>query len=121
MTDLISRAIAAYEAELDLWGNRINKYGDGGKFEVFRQDPERGCGEHTELHKFWAHEDSEDSLHVLSTRAAMKAAIAEMRDPTIEMCIAGTEEWLCERAMEDRSLTNWQAMIDAALSEESGL
>lgn len=42
-------------------------------------------------------------------------AIRAMREPTIEMEIAGTEQWLCEAAMEDRAGVNWRAMIDEAL------
>lgn len=34
-------------------------------------------------------------------------------DPTLEMQVAGTEQWLCEAAMEDRSAANWKAMISA--------
>jgi hypothetical protein len=46
-----------------------------------------------------------------------RAAIAAMREPTLDMEVAGTEQWLCEAAMEDRSKANWQAMIDSALAE----
>lgn len=46
-----------------------------------------------------------------------RAAIAAMREPTIDMQVAGTEQWLCEAAMEERSPANWKAMIDAALGE----
>lgn len=41
--------------------------------------------------------------------------IDAIRVPTAAMQIAGTEQWLCEAAMEDRSAANWTAMIDAAL------
>lgn len=46
------------------------------------------------------------------------AAIEAMREPTIEMQVAGTEQWLCVAAMEDRSAANWRAMIDAILTGE---
>jgi hypothetical protein len=49
--------------------------------------------------------------------AAARAAIEAMREPTIDMVVAGTEQWLCEAAMEDRSEANWRAMIDEALRE----
>jgi hypothetical protein len=45
------------------------------------------------------------------------AAIAAMREPTVEMEIAGTEYWALKVAMEDRSAGVWQAMVDAALGE----
>ncbi len=51
-------------------------------------------------------------------RAARKAVLLELREPTEEMKVAGTEQWLCVEAMEDRSGANWRAMIDAALEEE---
>ncbi len=44
-----------------------------------------------------------------------------MRDCTLDMEVAGTEQWLCEACQEDRSRTNWQAMIDAALHEDEPL
>ena len=34
--------------------------------------------------------------------------------PTVEMIIAGTEEWLCIAAMEDRAEVIWNAMLAAA-------
>jgi hypothetical protein len=46
-----------------------------------------------------------------------RAAIEAMREPTMDMVVAGTEQWLCEAAMEDRSEANWRAMIDEALRE----
>lgn len=46
-------------------------------------------------------------------------AIEAMREPTIDMEVAGTEAWLCEAAMEDRAGANYRAMIDAALSSPS--
>lgn len=52
--------------------------------------------------------------HFTSTEA--RAAIAAMRVPTIEMEIAGAEQWALMSAMEDRSAANWKAMIDAALA-----
>lgn len=48
--------------------------------------------------------------------SAARAAIAAMREPAIEMEIAGTEQWALMSAMEDRSAANWKAMIDAALA-----
>lgn len=40
------------------------------------------------------------------------------RVATVEMEIAGTEDWLCIRAMEERSSAIWDAMIYAALSSK---
>ncbi|PKR55420.1 hypothetical protein [Thalassospira marina] len=47
-----------------------------------------------------------------------KVAIEAMKEPTTEMEIAGTEQWLCEAAMEDRAGVNYRAMITAALEGE---
>lgn len=44
-----------------------------------------------------------------------KVAIEAMKEPTTEMEIVGTEQWLCEAAMEDRAGVNFRAMITAAL------
>lgn len=46
-----------------------------------------------------------------------EAIVRAIRDPSTEMEVAGTEQWLCEAAMEDRSGTNWRAMCDAILGE----
>ena len=35
-------------------------------------------------------------------------------EPTIEMLVEGTEDWLCIRAMEDRAATIWSAMLAAS-------
>lgn len=48
-------------------------------------------------------------------KAFARAAIKAMREPTVDMEVAGTEAWLCEAAMEDRSKANYRAMIDYAL------
>jgi hypothetical protein len=55
--------------------------------------------------------DAHNEAAAMNARAAIEA----MREPTDEMEVAGTEQWLCEAAMEDRSGANWRAMIDAAL------
>lgn len=49
--------------------------------------------------------------------AAMKA----MLEPTADMEVAGTEAWLCESAMEDRTRSNWKAMLshEIAAAEEA--
>jgi hypothetical protein len=44
----------------------------------------------------------------------VREAFAELREPTVEMEVAGTEAWTAEAAMEDRSKRNWQAMVDEA-------
>jgi len=44
-----------------------------------------------------------------------KAAIMAMREPTVDMEVAGTEAWTREAAMEDRAKVNYRAMIDYAL------
>lgn len=46
-----------------------------------------------------------------------RAVIAAIREPTVEMEIAGTEYWALRVAMEDRSAGVWRAMIDAARAE----
>lgn len=48
------------------------------------------------------------------------AAVHAMREPTVEMEVAGTEAWVVEAAMEDRAGMNYRAMIDAALTEDDG-
>lgn len=56
-------------------------------------------------------------MNVLLAKELALAAMETMREPTIEMEIAGTEAWLCEAAMEDRAGANYRAMIDEALLE----
>jgi hypothetical protein len=51
---------------------------------------------------------------------SMRAALLALSDPTEEMVCAGTEEWLCVRAQEDRAEVIWHAMIDAALADGEG-
>ena len=49
--------------------------------------------------------------------AAARAAMAAMREPTVEMECAGTEHWALRVAMDDRAAGVWRAMVDAALQE----
>lgn len=63
------------------------------------------------------HDARNSEAFVNHWEAIALAAIKAMREPTQDMEIAGTEQWLCEAAMEDRSGANWRAMIDAALKE----
>lgn len=51
--------------------------------------------------------------------AEARAAIRAMREPTVDMEIAGAEQWMCEAAAEDRSGVNWRAMIDFALLDDT--
>jgi len=50
-----------------------------------------------------------------ATQAA-RDVLEAMKVPTVEMVIAGTEDWLCIRAMEDRAEVIWDAMLDAAIT-----
>lgn len=65
------------------------------------------------IESWYADERTEANLDTLGLAIA---AIRAMREPTAEMEVAGTEDWLCIRAMEDRSRATWVAMIDAALT-----
>lgn len=49
--------------------------------------------------------------------ATARRVLAAMLEPTIDMVVAGTEQWLCEAAMEDRAEANYRAMLTAALQE----
>ena len=53
---------------------------------------------------------------ILALRQWMDAEglVCVPREATDDMQVAGTEDWLCERAMEDRALACWKAMIAAA-------
>lgn len=63
--------------------------------------------------------DVEDAIIEIKTlRAQLAAAVPEghvvvPRVATEEMIVAGTEEWLCVRAMEDRAEVIWAAMVEA--------
>lgn len=64
----------------------------------------------------WEAQSSEyRRLAIVQARAAIRA----MREPTDEMEVAGSEEWMCSTATyEDRSGLNWRAMIDTASPPE---
>lgn len=49
-----------------------------------------------------------------------RAGIEAMREPTVEMLVAAQEDWMCVRASEERGDFIWRAMIDCALSGETG-
>lgn len=53
--------------------------------------------------------------HWREYRLSAELVLGAIREPTVEMEVAGTEQWMCEAAMEDRSKANWQAMIDEIL------
>lgn len=42
------------------------------------------------------------------------------REPTVDMLVAGTEQWLVVAAMEDRAAVIWHAMLAAAKEASDG-
>jgi hypothetical protein len=59
-----------------------------------------------------------EAVHALELLTAHGLAIVPV-EATEDMCVAGTEQWLCEAAMEDRSAVNWAAMIEASPFKET--
>ena len=63
-----------------------------------------------------AREDAYAWIESYRMNAKARAAVTAMRDPDIDMLVAGQETWMCYAAAEERGEANWHAMIDAALS-----
>ena len=64
--------------------------------------------------RYWRWIETDAALATFRTWLAENGMVVVPREATDDMEVAGTEDWLCERAMEDRALACWKAMIAAA-------
>jgi hypothetical protein len=69
-----------------------------------------GAPEHGKYYR----KEADAALATFRTWLAENGLVVVPREATDDMEVAGTEDWLCERAMEDRALACWKAMIAAA-------
>jgi hypothetical protein len=58
-----------------------------------------------------------DAAAILAALDAAGLAVVP-KEPTVEMQVAGTEQWLTVRAMEDRAAVIYRAMVAAAKEGE---
>jgi hypothetical protein len=108
MTPDLQRIVEALKACRERY--RISDFGPAGPYvleENTSWDLAINLGEFVE---------KEDAQAYVDARCA-EAMVRAIREPSTEMEVAGTEQWLCEAAMEDRSAINWRAMCDAILGE----
>jgi hypothetical protein len=63
----------------------------------------------------WEDIEAEERADCIAmARAALRVVREAMREPSVDMEIRGTEDWICVRATEDRAAVIWRAMLAAS-------